>query len=249
MDIRETMLATVEASPTAVANHDKHEWLAIFTEDGIVNDPVGSALHQGDDQLSRFYDTFIAPNNVAFHPDHDLVCGSTVVRDVTLEIGMSGDVTLMVPAHLRYELASPSRVAGLYAHWELPTMVGQMLGKGLGALPVSGQLSLRLLKNQGLGGSAGFAKGFRRAGAAEKRIAAEFLADAGAGSAVPVTYGADDAVAASSITDKLTGWQVGKTIAAGAYVTATVTRGDERGVAMFEFAQRRLQNVRLYLEA
>lgn len=236
MEIRDAMLATVERSPDAVADHDKAEWLALFTEDGVVNDPVGSAPHRGDDALARFYDTFIAPNTVIFHPDHDIVCGDTVIRDLTLEIAMSDAVTLMVPAHLRYELATPSRIAGLYAHWELPTMIGQLLGTGLGALPVSGRLSLRLLRNQGLVGAAGFGRGFHRVGAREKRRTAAFFADPGG--RVPVTVGTQAPVPASLIAEKLSGWQVGKSIAAGRFVTASLRRGDERAVAMVEFSRR-----------
>ncbi|ALG86143.1 nuclear transport factor 2 family protein [Gordonia phthalatica] len=253
MEIREAMLATAEKSPTAVADHDRTAWLALFDDGGLVNDPVGSAPHRGSEELGAFYDTFIAPNTVVFHPEHDIVCGDTVVRDLTLEIQMADGVTLLVPAHLRYVLASPSRIAGLYAHWELPSMVGQMLGKGAGALPVSGRLSLRLLKNQGLAGSLGFARGFVRTGAAHKRIAAAFFDDPVASDA-PVTYDAAPAVPSSTLRDELIGWHVGKAIAAGDYVTLSLTRGrpsgeTEHAVAMCRFTHRTLTDVTVYVDA
>ena len=248
MEIKEAMLATVEKSPIAVASHNKAAWLALFDEDGLVNDPVGSAPHVGGEELAAFYDTFIAPNTVVFRPEHDIVCGDTVIRDLTLEIRMADGVALEVPAHLRYRLASPSRIAGLYAHWELPSMVGQLLGKGVGAVPVSGRLSLRLLKNQGLGGSIGFARGFVRTGSTHKRMAAEFFDDP-ASSDAPVSYGAAPAVPSSTIAAELTGWQVGKTIAAGDYVTLSLTRGDEHAVALCRFAHRTLTDVTVYVES
>lgn len=248
MEIRDAMMATVEGSPAAVADHRKDDWLALFTEDGLVNDPVGSAPHRGTDELAAFYDTFIGPNAVTFHTEHDIVCGDTVVRDLTLEIAMADGVTLMVPAHLRYVLASPSRIAGLYAHWELPSMVGQMLGKGVGALPVSGRLATRLLRNQGLGGSLGFARGFVRTGSAHKRIATAFFDDPAA-SQMSATYGAGPTVPSLTIVDELTGWRVGKTIAAGDYVTMSLTRGDERAVALCRFTHRTLADVTVYVES
>ncbi|MBM7365487.1 nuclear transport factor 2 family protein [Gordonia hydrophobica] len=247
MDIRTAMLATVERSPAAVANHDKAAWLALFDTDGIVNDPVGSTPHRGDQRLAAFYDTFIAPNSVVFHPDHDIVCGDTVVRDLTLEITMGDGVVLSVPAHLRYVLATPSLIAGLYAHWELPSMVGQLLGTGIGAVPVSGRLSLRLLRNQGLTGSAGFARGFLGVGAAQKRLAAEFFGDPSPD--LPVRYGTDDDAPAASLADRLAGWRIGKTIAAGEFVTLSLARGDERAVALCRFARRTLTHVTVYVEA
>lgn len=248
MEIREAMLATAERSPTAVADHDRAAWLALFDDGGLVNDPVGSAPHRGAEELGAFYDTFIAPNTVVFHPEHDIVCGDTVVRDLTLEIRMAEGVTLTVPAHLRYQLASPSRIAGLYAHWELPSMIKQLLGTGAGALPVSGRLSLRLLQNQGPIGSLGFARGFIRTGAAHKRTAAAFF-DHPVASDAPVVYGAGPAVPSSTLRDELTGWQIGKTIAAGDYVTLSLTRGAEHAVALCRFAHRTLTDVTVYVDA
>ncbi|WP_353109703.1 nuclear transport factor 2 family protein [Gordonia sp. (in: high G+C Gram-positive bacteria)] len=224
MDHRQTMLATAQGSPAAVAAHDKAAWLALFTDDGIVNDPVGSALHSGSDELSAFYDTFIAPNSVVFHPHHDIVCGDVVVRDVTLEIQMSDAVVLSVPVHLRYEMAGADHIAGLYAHWELPTMIRQMLGKGLAAAPVSLRLTKSLLQNQGLSGSAGFARGFSRVGAREKRAALEHLR----------TTQPD--------------WTAGKCLAAGRYVTVSMSRAGEHAVAMVEFSGKSITDVTLFTD-
>ncbi|MDR2281441.1 MAG: nuclear transport factor 2 family protein [Gordonia sp. (in: high G+C Gram-positive bacteria)] len=224
MDHRQAMLATAKGSPTAVAAHDKDAWLALFTDDGIVNDPVGSAPHRGSDELSAFYDTFIAPNTVVFHPHHDIVCGDVVVRDVTLEIRMSDAVALSVPVHLRYEMSGPDRIAGLYAHWELPTMIRQMLSKGLSAAPVSVRLTKLLLQNQGLAGTAGFSRGFARVGAKEKRSTLKHLR--------------------STRPD----WTAGKCLAAGRYVTVSLSRDDEHAVAMLEFSGGSISDVTLFTD-
>ncbi|EGD54978.1 hypothetical protein SCNU_10621 [Gordonia neofelifaecis NRRL B-59395] len=237
------MLATVEGSPAAVAAHDKEQWLSLFADGAVVNDPVGSSPHRGDEQLSRFYDTFIAPNTIVFHQEHDdVVSGSTVVRDVTLEIRMSDDVVLHVPTHLRYEMTSPDRIAGLYAHWELPTMVMQLLKKGVHALPVSARLSGSMVRNQGLAGAFGFGRGFLRAGENQKRTAIAFLA------APTAQLPAKDGTGASLTPADLSGWRAGKCLAAGRFVTVSLQRDDDHGVAMFEFAKRDLVAVTLYVE-
>ncbi|MGB6246968.1 nuclear transport factor 2 family protein [Gordonia sp. (in: high G+C Gram-positive bacteria)] len=240
MNSRAQKLATVEGSPAAVAAHDKQAWLDLFAPDAVVTDPVGSSPHRGHAQLSRFYDTFIAPNRIAFRPRHDIVCDDTVVRDCTLEITMSDAVALQVPVHLRYEMTSPEKLASLSAHWELPGMVTQLLGKGAAALPVAARLTGRLLQNQKLTGTAGFARGFHRVGCTQKHAAAQILRTAGAGGTLPsqlrVAYGTATATATS--TDQLTGWQADKFIAAGAFVTASLTRGTEHAVAMIEFRGR-----------
>ena len=132
------LLAVVERSPAATAVHDRTAWVGLFTADGRVEDPYGSRPHVGHDQIGRFYDTFIAPRQIIFHRDVDVTVGATVVRDLMLEIVMAADVTLNVPMHLRYDLRESDgdwRVERLRAHWELPTMVVQMLRQGAKSLP------------------------------------------------------------------------------------------------------------------
>src|SRR5690606_33906741 len=90
------LLTAVQASPRAVAAHDKDTWVSLFAPGAAVNDPVGSTPHVGPAAISRFYDTFIAPNTIAFHVDRDLVAGRTVVRDLSIETTMSTGATVLV---------------------------------------------------------------------------------------------------------------------------------------------------------
>jgi len=94
-------LALVKASPEAVAQHDKTAWLNLFTTDALVNDPVGSKPHVGHAQIGRFYDSFIAPNKITFAPEHDTVCGDTVVRDLTIVTILLTGLTVPVATHIR----------------------------------------------------------------------------------------------------------------------------------------------------
>ena len=84
-------LALIEKSPAAVAVQNKAAWMDIFARYSLVEDPVGSTPHlsgvydcrqgyRGRERLSRFYDTFIAPNKIRFQVDRDTVCGLHVVR-------------------------------------------------------------------------------------------------------------------------------------------------------------------------
>ena len=101
---RSELIAAADRSPRATVAHDRAEWVGLFTADGRVEDPVGSRPHVGPLQIGRFYDTFIEPRRIAFHYDADIVCGSTVVRDVVLEVGMGPTVTMRIPAVLRYDM-------------------------------------------------------------------------------------------------------------------------------------------------
>ncbi|WP_024803612.1 ketosteroid isomerase family protein [Nocardia sp. BMG51109] len=261
------LLAAVERSPQAVAVHDRAAWVGLFTADARVEDPVGSRPAVGRSAIGRFYDTFIAPNTIAFEVEHDIVCGATVYRDLAIETSMSTGVTetsmstgvtetsmstgvtLRVPMHLRYDLAEVDgrpRIRELHAHWELPVMVAQLLAAGTPGLTAATKLVPQLLGNQGVGGALGFARGFARVGASGKRAATGLLRAAGRGDGAAVRialaphaelrWGATP-IGVEGLLSRSPGLRVAKPIAAGRFVTATVTTPSVRGIAEIEMAR------------
>ncbi|MEU6558884.1 nuclear transport factor 2 family protein [Nocardia nova] len=256
------LLATVEQSPRAVAVHDRDAWVGLFAADGRVEDPVGSRPHTGRAAIERFYDTFIGPNGIAFDVENDVVCGSTVYRDLSIATTMSTGVTLRVPMHLRYDLEQVGgqwRIGRLYAHWELPVMVGQLLTAGTRGLGAAAKLTPQLLGNQGVSGALGFARGFVRVGAAGKRAAVELLAAAGRGDVAAVRavltpdavvrWPAGEPVGHAEFVNRARGLEIGKTIAAGRFVTVSVRAAGVRGIAELEVKGRRIVAVRGFLDA
>lgn len=241
------LIACVEGSPAAVAVHDREAWLALFAADAEVCDPYGSLPARGHETLGRFYETFIAPNVISFDVEHDVVSGMTVFRDLTLTTMMSGKIPLRVPMHLRYDVVSNDgalKIEKLHAHWELPTQITQLLGARLPGLVESTKLMPKLLANQGLSGTIGFMKGFRRAGAAGKRTAEVYLLAAktgAAGAGVAIEFpgsefaGSESAGSPPAAPDLSTlTWR--KLLSAGNTVTATIEAGGARGIALLEFA-------------
>ena len=159
------VLAAVQRSPVAAGAHDRAGWVDLFTVDGQVEDPVGSAPHRGQLEIGRFFDTFIAPRDITLHSEADIVCGTTVIRDVTLEVRMGAGVTMMIPAILRYavrEVDGQIKIAELQAYWELPSMLWQFARNGVRAVPVAVGLTRSLLTNQHLAGTMGFLGGLHR---------------------------------------------------------------------------------------
>lgn len=260
---RADLLALVEQSPAAVAAHDRDRWLGLFTEDAVVNDPVGSVPHVGPDALGRFYDTFIAPNSIAFRVERDLVCGGTVVRDLSIETTMPSGVVLEIPMHLRYDVRSGesgSAIAGLFAHWQLPSMVLQLLRSGRPGLVAAGSLGPLMLRTLGLRGTLGFSRGFFGTGARGRRTVTGFLESLRAGGGRSLTsaltpdarleYPAGTPVESAVLLDPARNMQWGKMISAGRTVSVSIDRGDLAGVAFFELAagSRRIAHVRWYSE-
>ncbi len=184
----EQLLALVQRSPAAVAAKDREAWLSIFAAYNIVEDPVGSRPHvsgvfdpvtgrRGNGPLVRFFDTFIAPNEITFEVERDIVCGFHVVRDLTIEIRMGPKVVVRVPMHLLYVLGEHGgapRVFRLAAHWELLPMVVQAMGFGMASLTAMMGLGWRMLRIQGLGGIAGFMRALRNIGSRGRDATAAF---------------------------------------------------------------------------
>ncbi len=239
------LLAVVERSPAATSTHDRSAWVGMFSADARVEDPYGSRPHTGREQIGRFYDTFIAPRQIIFHRDIDVAVGRTVVRDLMLEIVMAAGVTLNVPMHLRYDLeefGGDWQVSRLRAHWELPTMVAEMLRQGAKSVPVSLRMGGHLLRNQGIGGTAGFLLGFRRPGRRERRCVKAFLAAVVDGDELTarralsggMSIGDETPITVSEFVDRLRGGRWSKVIAAGDTVSASISAPSGRGVIFCE---------------
>lgn len=246
-------LALVDASPAAVGAHDKDAWLGLFTEDAEVRDPVGSRPHVGKAAISRFYDTFIAPNDIRFAVEQDVVRGDTVVRDLVIHTVMSTGLEVGVPTHIRYELAETSgglKIRRLSAHWQLLPMVLQTLRAGGKGLITYLKLSVHMIRCQGMGGVVGFMRGFRGVGSRGRRRAEELLmalsrnnsiaARALLGSSMALSMGDCDAEDVAAIAASTCGMRWSKIIDGGDEITATVHVGDQRGVIWLKFGRRLL---------
>jgi hypothetical protein len=247
------LLAAVERSPQAAAAHDRAGWVGLFTTDGRVEDPVGSRPHVGPAQIGRFYDTFIGPRDIAFHRDLDVVRGSSVIRDLDLEVAMGSAVTMTIPALLRYDLREVDgewKVAMLRAYWELPAMMWEFLRNGVSAVPAGIALSRGLVRNQRLRGTAGFAAGFRRVGSRQKALVDTFVNAVGRGDqfaalqslspGATITFGDGEAAESTDLAElieRCPGARATKLIAAGSTVAASVTSGQRRGVLFADVAR------------
>ncbi|KWX68533.1 ketosteroid isomerase family protein [Mycobacterium sp. NAZ190054] len=239
---RADVLSAAHRSLTAAGAHDRAGWIGLFTADGRVEDPVGSAPHRGHVAIGRFYDTFIGPRRITFRSDTDLVVGTTVIRDLELEIQMATALTMRVPTYIRYDMRAEGddlHIASLAAYWELPAMVGQFTRAGLAALPAGMSLARSMIANQGLTGALGFLGGFRGLGSAGRALFTRFLDDACAGDEVgmrrsvsdsPVTIGDSDPVSSSELVRHLSGSTWSKLVGSGDSVVARVERDGRRCV-------------------
>lgn len=242
------LIDAVQRSPQLVAAKDRDGWCSLYAQDGEVNDPVGSQPHQGRAAIERFYDTFIAPNGIVFRVERDFVCGMSVMRDLSIETTMSTGVKLTVPMHLRYDLVDEGgalKIRRLFAHWELLPMILQLLGTGPRGWWTALKLGPQLIANQGFGGVLGFLRGFLGVGGAGRRASARLLAALRDGDSVAaqalleadatLECPAGTPVALPQLAAALAGVAGGKALAAGRYVSTTVSFNGRPGVVLLRF--------------
>jgi hypothetical protein len=271
----EALLAVAKESPARVAVHDKAGWLALFAQQGIIEDPVGAAPHQrqrqagGQDPLDAFYETFIAPNEISLASSLDVVAGNEVARDVVISTRLLHGAQAEVSAYLLYELVPEDgtlRIARLGAHWEVLGMSLRVMGKGLRGLLAVNAITLRMLRIEGLSGFIGYLRGFLGIGA-QGTAALERFAEAVASrdaQSLATLFIEHDATVEWPIGEKLRPAELLERLPAGAtwrferpqnsgFVTAcrfTLTSENPRqGIAFFHFDRhsRRIEKARFFV--
>ncbi len=243
---RADLLSTAQRSLAAAGAHDREGWIGLFTADGRVEYPVGSRPHRGHVAIGHFYDTFIGPRVITYHPEVDIVVGATVVRDLELEIRMASTLTMRVPIYIRYDLRADHdelRIAALSAYWELPAMIGEFARGGLGAVPAGIALGRAMFAHQGWSGSIGLLSGFPGTGSGGRALFARLLDESCGGDEIgvrrlaadiPVTFGDTDPLTTSDLVKHLSGGTWHKLIRSGRAFAARVEREGSRAVVIGE---------------
>jgi ketosteroid isomerase-like protein len=157
---RAEVLAVVARSPAAVAAHDRAAWLALFSEDAVVEDPVGAPpAPKRDGTLGRFYDAFIAPHQIRFEIRRDHVLGDDVLRDAVIHTTVRRGVHVDVPAYLLYQVEDRGGALlarRMAAHWQLSRMVGLALRLGPRAWVAMTILFVGMVRHLGVAWVAGY---------------------------------------------------------------------------------------------
>src|ERR1044071_285392 len=216
------VLSAVARSPELVAAHDRDGWVGLVADDFRVDDPVGSRPvlpDAGPDpkaSLRRFWDTFIGSNDIRFEVHHQVPRDDHVGRDVTIRTQMPQGIEVLTPAHLKYEFRRGDdglEIAHMSAYWELLPVLRQSLHPTAAHVRAMASMQARMLRVQGVGGAVGFMSPARGGvGRRGKLAVLHLLANAQRGDRTALDrFGGVAPVA----TDKV--------IAAGRFVTATVT--------------------------
>jgi len=154
---RDALLRTAQASPEIAGQHDKEGWLALYADDAVVEDPVGTpASHRGrrpgrlGDELGRFYEAFIAPSGIEMVTRQDIVSDMHVFRAVDIHTtNLKTGLKMKVPANLLYEIVSRDgglSIRRMQAHWELNRMSRMLMGEGSLGIRTIAVMNWRMLR-------------------------------------------------------------------------------------------------------
>jgi ketosteroid isomerase-like protein len=114
------------ASMAAVEAGDRQAWLALFADDGVVEDPIGPSAfdpegrgHRGIEAIAAFYDTVIAANeSITFDIHQSFLCGEEAANVGVIRITFAGGSAVEVEGIYMYRRSPDDKIASLRAFWE-----------------------------------------------------------------------------------------------------------------------------------
>jgi steroid Delta-isomerase len=128
--------AASQASMAAVGARDKDAWLALWADDGCVEDPVGPSWldpegdgHRGKEAIGAFWDTTIATlDSIRFEIVDSFLAGSEVANVGTIHLGLPGGGSARCEGVFVYRVDDAGRLVSLRAFWEVDRMTATMSG-------------------------------------------------------------------------------------------------------------------------
>ena len=116
-----------QRSYSAVARKAKDEWLALFAEDAMIEDPVGPSFfdpegtgHRGKEAISAFWDTAIAPVlEFRFTIRDSFANGNACANIGTFTTLLEGDMQADTELIAVYRVDDAGLITSMAAHWEV----------------------------------------------------------------------------------------------------------------------------------
>jgi steroid Delta-isomerase len=128
-DDTETLNARELGSRSRAAVHarDRDGWLSLFTEDAVVQDPIGPSPfdpegkgHRGRAAIAKFYDEVIAPSEaIDFEITQSYLAGDEVADVGIIRTTIAGGThQAVVHVVMTYRTDGAGKIASLRAYWE-----------------------------------------------------------------------------------------------------------------------------------
>jgi len=116
MPDRDAMIAAVETHCRATTEGDFDDWIAIWADDAVVEDPVGAPQHQGIEALRT---TFWAMSRNAAPRltlnEEVIVCGKEAIAIMTAEVGPADNRRTLSPVVDHFTFGDDGKIVGMRA--------------------------------------------------------------------------------------------------------------------------------------
>jgi hypothetical protein len=98
----DVILRTIERYQSTFSADDGEGWLALFTDDAVLEDPVGSPPHQGRAAIAGFWDAVHArtEHGTVRMTQGPAVCGLEAAWAFELDVTVKGRPAVLVPVDL-----------------------------------------------------------------------------------------------------------------------------------------------------
>jgi steroid delta-isomerase len=119
MPSADQLRATVAAYVDAYARNDRDAFLALWAPDGVLEDPVGTPIHEGAEALGAFWDTArTLADRIVLDPQQVIVAGeeAAMVFDIHAHIG---DSELVMQAVDVMRCDDAGKLLSVRAYWEM----------------------------------------------------------------------------------------------------------------------------------
>jgi len=118
----------------AVGRRAKDEWLALFAEDAVVEDPVGPSHfspdgtgHRGKDAIAAFWDASVAiTDRLEFDIRDSFACGNEVANVGVITATVAGGTRMDSEGVFVYRVNADGLIVSLRAFWEMDRAMGTL---------------------------------------------------------------------------------------------------------------------------
>ena len=111
---------------------DKKNWLSLFADNAIVQDPIGASPldpegegHKGIEAIEKFYDSVIANGNIEFNILESIPCANECANFAQI-VNVVGDVKIETQMIVIYRVNSNDKIVSLRAFWDYQKMEDQL---------------------------------------------------------------------------------------------------------------------------
>lgn len=131
----------IRAHKLSIANAqagNKEQWLALFDDNAVVNDPVGPSMHdpsgegfRGKARIGEFWDMMIGAGSLTIVSHRRIPCGEHIAACDITAANTIGGIKTAIEMIVIYEVNAAGKLISLKAYWDTDKVKEQMAAQGV----------------------------------------------------------------------------------------------------------------------